>query len=224
VSPPAPCIVAVDGPAASGKTTLARRLAAHFDLEFLDTGLLYRAVARALLDAGRPFDDVPAAAAAARGLVAADLTGRGLRDEIVSQAASKVAALAEVRQALLAFQRRFGAGGRGAVLAGRDIGTVVRPDAARKIFVTASTEERARRRCKELQADNVPIIYERVLEDLRERDARDQSRVVAPLLPADDAFVIDTTDKDIEAAFAIACAYVAAVISAPATQDSRRPV
>lgn len=220
---PAPCIVAVDGPAASGKTTLARRLAAHFGLEFLDTGLLYRAVARALLDAGRPFDDVPAAAAAAAGLRAADLAACGLRDETVSQGASKVAAIPLVRQALLAFQRRFGAGGRGAVLAGRDIGTVVRPDAARKIFVTASTEERARRRCKELQAEHVPIIYGRVLEDLRERDARDQSRAVAPLLPADDAFVIDTTDKDIETAFAIACAYVAGALSAPATPDSCRP-
>ena len=114
-----------------------------------------------------------------------------------------------MRQALLAFQRRFGEGGRGAVLAGRDIGTVVRPDACRKIFVTASTEQRARRRCKELQANGVASIYERVLEDLRERDARDQSRAVAPLLPAGDAFVIDTTEKDIEAAFAIARAYVA---------------
>ncbi len=224
MSLPRACIVAVDGPAASGKTTLARRLASHFNLEFLDTGLLYRAVARALLDGGHALDDVQAAAAAAAGLRAADLTGPALRDESVSQGASKVAAIPAVRQALLAFQRRFGAGRRGAVLAGRDIGTVVRPDAARKIFVTASTEERARRRCKELQAENVPIIYERVLEDLRERDARDQSRAVAPLLPADDAFVIDTTDKDIETAFAIACAYVADAIPAPAAQDSCRPV
>jgi cytidylate kinase len=206
-----PLIVAVDGPAASGKTTLARRLARELGLEFLDTGLLYRAVARALVDAGRRFEDVPAAAAAAARLRAAELAAPGLRDEAVSQGASKVAAIPEVRQALLAFQRRFGAVGPGAVLAGRDIGTVVRPDAAAKIFVTASTEERARRRCKELQAENVPIIYERVLEDLRERDARDRSRAVAPLLPADDAFVIDTTDKDIETAFAIACAYVKGV-------------
>jgi cytidylate kinase len=224
VSRAAPLIVAVDGPAASGKTTLARRLARHFGLEFLDTGLLYRAVARALLDAGRSFDDVPTAAAAAAGLRAADLSAPGLREEAVSQGASKVAAIPEVRHALLAFQRRFGTAGRGAVLAGRDIGTVVRPDAGRKIFVTASAEERARRRCKELQAENVPIIYERVLEDLRERDARDQSRAVAPLLPADDAFVIDTTDKDIETAFAVARAYVAGASSAPATQDSCRPV
>ena len=204
-----PCIVAVDGPAASGKTTLAQRLAAEFGLEFLDTGLLYRAVAHRLLERGQAFDDVAAAAGAAAALAAADLGAPALRDERVSQGASKVAVIPAVREALLAFQRRFGGGGPGAVLAGRDIGTVVRPDAARKIFVTASTEERARRRCRELQAKGVPSIYERVLEDLRERDARDRSRAVAPLLPAGDALLIDTTDKDIETAFAIARAYVA---------------
>jgi len=209
VSPARPCIVAVDGPAASGKTTLARRLAAHFALDFLDTGLLYRAVARRLLDQGRGLDDQAAAARIAAAIGAADLDPAGLRAEQVSQGASRVAAIPAVREALLSFQRRFGEGTRGAVLAGRDIGTVVRPDAGRKIFVTASTEERARRRCKELQANGVPSIYERVLEELRERDARDQSRAVAPLLPAGDAFVIDTTDKDIETAFAIARAYVA---------------
>ena len=205
-----PCIVAVDGPAASGKTTLAQRLAAEFGLEILDTGLLYRAVAYRLLERGQPFDDVAAAAGAAAGLAAAELTAPALRDERVSQGASKVAAIPAVREALLGFQRAFGGGGLGAVLAGRDIGTVVRPDAACKIFVTASTEERARRRCKELQAQGVPSIYERVLEDLRERDARDQSRAVAPLQPAGDALLIDTTDKDIDTAFALARAYVAA--------------
>jgi CMP/dCMP kinase len=209
VSRNAPFVVAVDGPAASGKTTLARLLAAHFELDFLDTGLLYRAVARRLLDQGRPFDDEPTAVAAAAAIGAAELDAPALRDERVSQGASKVAAIPAVRRALLAFQRHFGEGGRGAVLAGRDIGTVVRPDARCKIFVTASAEERARRRCQELRASGVASIYERVLQDLRERDARDQSRAVAPLLPAGDAFVIDTTEKDIETAFAIARVHVA---------------
>jgi cytidylate kinase len=204
-----PCIVAVDGPAASGKTTLAQRLAAELGLEFLDTGLLYRAVARRLQQQGRSFEDASAAARAAATLTAADLGSPALRDEGISQGASRVAAIPGVRAALLAFQRHFGADGRGAVLAGRDIGTVVRPDATCKIFVTASLEERARRRSRELQAKSVPSIYERVLEDLRERDARDRSRAVAPVLPAGDALLIDTTDKDIDTAFAIARAHVA---------------
>jgi cytidylate kinase len=199
----------VDGPAASGKTTLARRLAAHFGLDFLDTGLLYRAVAWKLLQTGTPLTDAASAAAAAAAVATADLARPALRSEAVSQGASVVAAIPEVRRALLAFQRRFGDGGPGAILAGRDIGTVVRPDASHKIFVTASVEERARRRCKELQALGVPSIYDHVLAQLQERDARDRSRAIAPLVPASDAFVIDTTDRDIEAAFAVARDHVA---------------
>lgn len=202
-------IIAVDGPAASGKTTLARRLAAHFGLAFLDTGLLYRAVAWKLLQAGKPLTEVASAVAAARTIRAADLNPTALRSDAVSQGASVVAAIPEVRRALLGFQRRFGQGWPGAVLAGRDIGTVVRPDATHKIFVTARLEERAKRRCKELQDLGVPTIYESVLETLQERDVRDRSRAVAPLAPASDAFVIDTTERDIESAFEVARAYVA---------------
>jgi CMP/dCMP kinase len=202
-------IVAVDGPAASGKTTLARRLAAHFGLDFLDTGLLYRAVAWKLLEAGIPLTDTASAVAAARRVAAADLDPATLRSDAIGQGASVVAANREVRLALLGFQRQFGSDGPGVVLAGRDIGTVVRPDASHKIFVTARLEERARRRCKELQALGVPTIYEQVRETLQERDARDRSRAIAPLAPASDAFVIDTTDQDVETAFEVARAYVA---------------
>jgi cytidylate kinase len=213
-------VVAVDGPAASGKTTLARRLAAHFHLPFLDTGLLYRAVALKLLRAGRSLDDRAAALAGARSIAAADLEDPSLRDDEVAHGASRVAVVPEVREALLVLQRRFGEGGPGAVLAGRDIGTVVRPDATHKVFVTASAEERARRRCKELRASGAAAIYERVLEDLRQRDTRDRSRVVAPLVPASDAFVIDTTDRDAETAFAIACDFVA---GPPRTAPAEEP-
>lgn len=216
-------IVAVDGPAASGKTTLARRLAAHLGLPFLDTGLLYRAVAHRLLQDGRSCDDPRAALAAAQSVVASDLEHPRLRGDAVGQGASQVAVIAEVRDALLALQRRFGEDGAGAVLAGRDIGTVVRPDAGHKIFVTASPEERARRRCKELRAAGAVAIYERVLADLRQRDARDRSRVVAPLVPARDAFVIDTTDRDVEAAFAIARAFVGGPPRAEEPASERGP-
>lgn len=196
-------IIAVDGPAASGKTTLARRLAEHLGLAFLDTGLLYRAVARRLIDAGQSADDVAAATAAAQALEPGDLGGPGLYTEAVGEGASRVAAIPEVREALLAFQRGFGEQGPGAVLAGRDVGTIVRPDATCKLFITASPEERARRRFEELQAKGVRTIYEQVLDELRQRDARDRSRAVAPLVQADDAIVVDTTDLDADAAFAV---------------------
>lgn len=213
-----PLIVAVDGPAASGKTTLARRLAAHFGLAFLDTGLLYRAVGRRVLDRGGTASDAAAAEAAAKAITAADLERPDLHSPEASQAASEVAVVPGVRAALLAFQRSFGEAGSGAVLAGRDIGTVVRPDAARKLFVTASPEERAWRRFEELRRSGARPIYERVLEELRQRDERDRSRAVAPLVKADDAFVLDTTGRDADDAFRVACAYVA---SGPTGRQTR---
>lgn len=202
-------IVAIDGPAGSGKTTLASRLADHFELTFLDTGLLYRATAKRLLDMGAAADDQEAAVEAAKAVSVDDLDPNSLMTEIIGQAASKVAAIPAVRTALLDFQRHFGKDGVGAVLVGRDIGTVVRPDATHKIFVTASVDQRAKRRCKQLQERGVAAIYEHVLEELCQRDARDQSRAVAPLVPAEDAFILDTTEQSIGVAFENAKAFIA---------------
>ena len=204
-------IVAVDGPAAAGKGTLARRIAEHYRLDHLDTGRLYRATAlEALLAGGDPADPTVAEAAATR--VGPECLGDPrLKEERVAQASSVVAAIPGVRAALLAFQRDFALrprGGRGAVLDGRDIGTVICPDADAKIFVTASVDARATRRFKELRAAGVEAIYERVLQDMKDRDARDSGRQVAPLKPADDAFVLDTTALGAEAAFAAAIAYI----------------
>jgi cytidylate kinase len=203
------CIVAIDGPAGSGKTTLALKLAEHFGFAFLDTGLLYRATAKKLLDAGATANDEAAAAKAASSIAETDLDPEQLMTEIIGQTASKVAAMPAVRVALLDFQRRFDGDGKGAVLVGRDIGTVVRPDASHKIFVTASLEQRAKRRCKQLQDRGVAAIYADVLEELCQRDARDRSRAVAPLLQAEGAFILDTTDQSIEVAFKNAKAFIA---------------
>jgi cytidylate kinase len=198
-------IIAVDGPAAAGKGTLARRLAEELDLAFLDTGSLYRAVAAKLLAAGTDPADEAAAGAAAEELSASDLKRPDLRGETVSEAASLVSAQPAVRRALLGFQRGFAAkppgGKRGAVLDGRDIGTVVCPGADAKLYVTASPEARAERRYKELLERGEKAIYARVLQDMRDRDARDSGRAAAPLRPAEDATVLDTTDMDADAAF-----------------------
>jgi cytidylate kinase len=194
-------IIAIDGPAASGKGTLAKRVAAHFGYACLDTGLLYRAVARDLRAAEQPLDNVAAAEWAARSLDPASLDDASLRHPGVGEAASVVAKIPEVRAALLAVQRDFAAQEPGAVLDGRDIGTVVCPDADVKLFIKAQIEIRARRRYEELKKRGEPVTYERVLETIKARDARDSGRADAPMAIAPDALLLDTTNLDIEAAF-----------------------
>ena len=206
-------IIAVDGPAAAGKGTLARRLAAHYGLAYLDTGALYRATALRLLRAGEAADPGPAAAAAAA-IRPEDLVDPALRHEGTGDLASRVSALPEVRAALLQYQRDFAAEpptGGGAVLDGRDIGTVVCPQAEHKLFVTASAEERARRRVAELNArGEMDVDPARILAELLERDARDSERQASPLEAAADAYLLDTTNLDIDAAFEAAKAHISA--------------
>lgn len=203
-------IVTIDGPAASGKGTLARRLAVHFKLPHLDTGLLYRAVACALLDGNTPLDDVSAATVAARSLKISELDPVRLKAKGVGDAASRVAAIPEVRAALLKLQKDFAAQPGGAVLDGRDTGTVIAPGADVKIFIEAAPEIRAQRRHKELTANGESVRYEDVLATIKGRDARDSGRSVAPLMPAKDAVLLDTTHLDIEAAFRAALSIVEA--------------
>jgi cytidylate kinase len=194
-------IVAIDGPAASGKGTLAKRIAAHFGLHHLDTGLLYRAVARDVQRQGGALDDAVAAAGAARALDPASLEDAGLRNPGAGEAASIVARIPEVRAALQEFQRFFAHRPPGAVLDGRDIGTAVCPEADVKIYVTATPEVRARRRHLEMQGRGEPTTYEAVLAEIRRRDERDAGREASPMRPAADAFLLDTSNLDIEAAF-----------------------
>ena len=199
-------VIAVDGPAAAGKGTLARRLAAHFGLRHLDSGTLYRAVAARLLrEAGDPAD-AAAAEAEARALDESDLAAANLRDEAVGRAASVVAAIPAVRRALIDYQRRFGRTPPGAVIDGRDIGTVVFPDAEHKLYVTASAEARAERRYLELAARGEPADRAAVRREMAERDARDAERAVAPMVPATDAIVLDTSGLEIDAVFEAALA------------------
>jgi CMP/dCMP kinase len=204
-------IIAIDGPAASGKGTLGKRLAAHYGLRHLDTGLLYRAVAQALLDAGRALDDTAGAVAAARALDPARFDELALKRHAVGEAASLVSAIPQVRTALLAFQRDFGRSPPGAVLDGRDIGTVIFPDAEVKILVTATAPERARRRAQELRAAGGRASEAEILADILRRDERDTTRAVAPLRAAPDAHLLDTTHLDIDAAFRAAVDIVEAV-------------
>ena len=195
-------IIAIDGPAASGKGTIARRIAAHYRLAHLDTGLLYRATAAALIAEDRDLYDETAAVAVARGLGLTDFNEATLRTREMGEAASIVAAMPLVRAALIEAQRAFAARPGGAVLDGRDIGTVVCPDAQVKIFVTASAAARAQRRALELIQHGERADYNAILADIIRRDARDSNRSVAPLRPADDAMTLDTTHLGIEAASA----------------------
>jgi cytidylate kinase len=205
-------IIAIDGPAAAGKGTLALRLADHFGLALLDTGRLYRAVGVKLARLGLSASDVEAAVALAHEVTAVDLDDRELRSDAAANAASRVAAMPEVRAALVEFQRTFAmnppGGAKGAVLDGRDIGTVVCPDADIKLFVTARIEVRAERRVKELRERGLKAIYDRVLHEMMERDAGDTERDVSPLVPAEDSLVIDTSDLDATAALDLAVKHV----------------
>lgn len=194
-----PLTVAIDGPAASGKGTLARRLAAVFDLPYLDTGLTYRAVAARMQANNASLDDEVAAIKAAQGLDLAALDRDFLSGHQIGAAASKVAVMPKLRAELVKLQREFAA--RGAVMDGRDIGTVVCPNAPVKLFVTAGAEARAERRFKEVQAKGDTSSYAEILRDIRQRDERDSSRSVSPLEKAADAHLIDTTNMDIETAF-----------------------
>jgi cytidylate kinase len=200
-------VIAIDGPAAAGKGTLARRLAAVLELPYLDTGLLYRAVGRLVLDGGNDPGDAVVAEYAARRLRPEDLERGDLRGPQADAAAAAVASVPGVRAALLAFQRDFAAQS-GAVLDGRDIGTVIFPNAPAKLFVTASLAERARRRWLELRAKGSDTAIETVEEDMRQRDAKDAARAAAPLRAAEDAYQLDTSDMDAEAAFRSALAFV----------------
>lgn len=195
-------VIAIDGPSASGKGTLAKRLAAHFKLPHLDTGLLYRAVGWAAFRTGRAPEEI-----AAR-LGVADLDDPELKGDEAGQQGSKVAANREVRANLLKLQKNFASQGTGAVLDGRDIGTVICPDAPVKLFVTASPEVRAERRYQELRARGGDTIKPRVLAEMAERDRRDSERAAAPLKAAPDAYLLDTSDMDADAAFAAALAFI----------------
>ena len=195
-------VIAIDGPSASGKGTLAKRLADHFGLPHLDTGLLYRAVGWLALKTGQ----LPAEVAAR--LTAADLIDPVLRGDEAGQQGSKVAAMPEVRTNLLNFQKEFASRGSGAVLDGRDIGTVICPDAPVKLFITASPDARAERRYQELRASGADPIKPRVLAEMAKRDRRDSERAAAPLKAAPDAYHLDTSDMDADAAFAAALAFI----------------
>jgi cytidylate kinase len=204
-------IIAIDGPAASGKGTIARQIAAVYGLQHLDTGLLYRAVAKAVLDAGYPPDDVDHAIEAAITLDPTKFQDNALKLQVITEAASVVAAIPQVREALMNYQREFATRPPGAVLDGRDIGTVIAPGADVKLFVVASPEVRAQRRVRELWARGEAAEEQEVLADLLRRDERDSRRTAAPLRQAPDAHLLDTTHLGIDAAFRAAVDIIEAV-------------
>jgi cytidylate kinase len=204
-------IIAIDGPAASGKGTLGKRLAAHYGYRHLDTGLIYRAVAKAMLDEGHPLSDEARAVATATALDAGQLGNPQLKTDVMGQAASVISVYPGVRSALVDFQRDFARHPPGAVLDGRDIGTVICPHADVKIFVVASAEVRARRRALEIAGRGEPVDEAAVLDDIRKRDERDKNRAAAPLKAAPDAHMLDTSALDIEGAVRAAIAIVDAV-------------
>jgi CMP/dCMP kinase len=209
-----PLIIAIDGPAASGKGTLARRLAARFNLPHLDTGLTYRAVGKAMMDAGLALDDASAAVRTAQTVDLSSLDRTVLAAHDVGEAASKVAVMSQVRKILVEKQREFARQPQGAVLDGRDIGTVVCPDATVKLYVTASAAVRAKRRFDEELMRTGDADYEAILEDIEKRDARDQGRADSPLKPAEDAHLLDTSNMGIEAAFSAAVSIIESVRAA----------
>jgi cytidylate kinase len=204
--------IAIDGPAAAGKGTLSRRIAEVYGFHHLDTGLTYRATAKALLDRGLPLDDEAVAADVARSLDLAGLDRSVLSAHAIGEAASKIAVMPSVRRALVEAQRGFAVREPGTVLDGRDIGTVVCPDAPVKLYVTASAEVRARRRDDEIVAGGGAADYGTILEDIRRRDERDMGRADSPLKPADDAHLLDTSEMSIEAAFSAAKSIIDAAL------------
>ena len=202
------CVVAIDGPAAAGKGTVSKAVAKHFGFAHLDTGLLYRVVGRVALENVGPSLDEAGVISLLTKVTEADLKRDDLRTAAVAQAASKVAVIPEVRSALINFQRKFAARAGGAVLDGRDIGTVICPDADVKLFVTAVAEVRAQRRYEELLGRGEKTAYETVLENVKVRDARDSERAVAPLVAAEDAITIDTSEMSIKTAISVAIAAI----------------